>query len=594
MKNSMPILWWTKCILIIVALTFGVFYTIPTFLGNPAQWPKNADHTYKSWKHNVASYLLPSSRINLGLDLRGGLSLTLNVEVNTAVKESISRAISRAKETLMQKGIKTGSFEVSDDFAVKAQIDDNSKIQDFQKAILDQTTLLLFNKISDKEIYFQANKTLIQDYEKQIMQQAINTIRNRIDQFGVAEPNIFQAGNTRIVVELPGMADIEHAKQLLGNTAQLDFRLVLNKVAQTELPALLESARKALAITSEDTTAPTIEKLSQWLRDQNKIPQDSTILLHRVLGQGDNLGKIMSTIPYLLESHALLTGDMIENAQAGQSTENFVPQYEVSLKFKPQGAKLFGDLTTKASMPENTPNEIAIILDKDVQSAPRVSSPILGGNASITMGRSSNLDIQMQQAQDLALVLRAGALPASVKVVEERQIGPSEGAQNIRAGIISTIISAILVIVVMLLIYGVSGIVANIAMLFNILLILSFMALFGATLTLPGIAGIVLTMAIAVDGNVVINERIREEIRAGLNQKQAFYKGYSTSFRTLIDAHITSAVAGLVLLIYGNPTVKGFAVTLLCGIICTLFTSYYVTEVIGQWLIEKTNFKRFG
>lgn len=146
----------------------------------------------------------------------------------------------------------------------------------------------------------------------------------------------------------------------------------------------------------------------------------------------------------------------------------------------------------------------------------------------------------------------------------------------------------------MLAIYGISGLVANIAMFLNILLILGFMALFGATLTLPGIAGIVLTMAIAVDGNVVINERIREEMRSGLNQRQAFYKGYDTSFRTLIDAHITSAVAGIVLVIFGNPTVKGFAVTLLCGIICTLFTSYYVTEVIGQWLIEKTKVKRFG
>jgi protein-export membrane protein SecD len=201
---------------------------------------------------------------------------------------------------------------------------------------------------------------------------------------------------------------------------------------------------------------------------------------------------------------------------------------------------------------------------------------------------------QMKQAQDLALVLRAGALPASVKVVEERQIGPTEGAQNIHAGVISTIVAAVLVVVVMLFIYGLSGLVANVAMVFNVLLILAFMALFGATLTLPGIAGIVLTMAIAVDGNVVINERIREEIRSGFNQKQAFYKGYTTSFRTLIDAHITSAVAGIVLMIYGNPTVKGFAVTLLCGIVCTLFTSYYVTEVIGQWLVERTKIKRFG
>lgn len=595
MKNSMPVLWWTKCIFIIAAILFGLFYSIPTFLGNPTLWQKNTDGSYTTFAHNLAKNFLPSSRINLGLDLKGGLSLTLNVEINAAVKESISRAVSRAKETLAQNGIKTGNFTVKDDYSVSAQIDDASKAQNFQKAILEQTNLLLFNRINGNEVLFQANAGLIQSFEKQIMQQAINTIRNRIDQFGVAEPNIFQAGNTRVVVELPGLTDINHAKQLLGNTAQLDFRMVLNKVPQSGLLPLLTEARTALKLPIEDTTPTTIEALSQWLRDNNKIPQNSTILLHRVLGEDENKGKVVNTIQYLVESHPVLTGDMIEDAQAGLTNDNFVPQYAVSLKFKPLGAKLFGELTTTAYKPENTPHQIAIVLDKDVQSAPGLNNgPILGGNAQITMGRSSNLDVQMKEAQDLALVLRAGALPASVKVVEERQIGPSEGAQNIHAGIVSTIIAAVLVVVLMLIIYGLAGVVANIAMLFNILLILAFMALFGATLTLPGIAGIVLTMAIAVDGNVVINERIREEIRSGLTQKQAFYKGYSTSFRTLIDAHITSAVAGLVLVIYGNPTVKGFAVTLLCGIICTLFTSYYVTQVIGQWLIEKTNLKRFG
>ena len=594
MKNSMPILWWTKCILIVVAIFFGVLYTIPTFLGNPKTWQKNSDGEYTTTVHKLAANFLPDSRINLGLDLKGGLSLTLNVEIQQAVKDSISRAVSRAKETLLKNNVKTGTFEVRDDNSIVAQIDDLSKIDVFQKSILEQTNLLLFDRAKNNQLFFQPNRTLIANFEKQIMQQAINTIRNRIDQFGVAEPNIFQAGNTRIVVELPGLTDIEHAKQLLGSTAQLDFRMVLNQVPQEKLNELLNSARTSLNLSKDDTSPATIEKLSEWLRQNNKIPNDGTIILHRIIGKNETLEKVTNTIPYLVQSNSVLTGDMIEDAQAGQSTENFVPQYIVSLKFKSQGAKLFGDLTTAASKKENTPNQIAIILDQDVESAPTVHGPILGGNAQITMGRSSNLDSQMSQAQDLALVLRAGALPASVKVVEERQIGPSEGAHNIHTGIISTLISAALVVILMLFIYGLSGVVANIAMLFNILLILAFMALFGATLTLPGIAGIVLTMAIAVDGNVVINERIREEIRSGLNQKQAFYKGYTTSFRTLIDAHITSAVAGLVLVVYGNPTVKGFAVTLLCGIICTLFTSYYVTQVIGQWLIEKTNLKRFG
>ncbi|WP_130607243.1 protein translocase subunit SecD [Fluviispira sanaruensis] len=593
-KSSMPPMWWIKSVIILCALVFGIIYTLPTFFGNPSEWQRDANGVPAKWYERWSENLLPAARINLGLDLKGGLSLTLNVEVEKAIQDSIHRSISLAKDLVASEGVKITSYKVNPDLTTVVELDNIAKAQLVQKRIQEQTLLVLFDKIEGKTLYFQANRSYIGDYEKQLMQQAINTIRNRIDQFGVAEPNIFQAGNTRIMVELPGMTDTQRAKELLGNTAQLDFRLVLNSIPQGQLPQLLEEARKELKI-SEDANQPeTIETLSQWLRDKNKLPKNSTIILHRVTSPSAQSIKTISTLPYLVEAHAKLTGDLIEDAQAQQSTENYIPQYVVSLKFKPQGAKLFGDITTEAFKPNNAPHQVAIILDGNVQSAPVVNSPITTGSAQITMGSSTNMVDQMKQAQDLSLVLRAGALPASVKVVEERQIGPSEGAQNIHSGFISTIIAGILVIVIMLVIYGMSGLVANVAMLFNVLLILAFMALFGATLTLPGIAGIVLTMAIAVDGNVVINERIREEIRSGFSQKQAFYKGYHTSFRTLIDAHFTSAVAGIVLIIYGNPTVKGFAVTLLAGIICTLFTSYYVTEVIGQWLVEKTKLKRFG
>lgn len=580
MKNSqsLPFLWWFKFSLTVFAILFGLCYTIPTF------FPK------------FLHVFLPENKINLGLDLKGGLSLSLDVETNKAVKESIARALTAAKESAREAGINTGNFQVNENFSAHVDVKNPDDVQKFQKKVLEQTMLLFFGKYEQGKIYFEPNKNLIAEFQKQIMRQAVNTIRNRIDQFGVAEPNIFQSGENRIVVELPGMTDIEHAKQLLGNTAQLDFRIVSNKFSNEELNDFITQAKTALKIDVNNSQPETYVKISQWLRDQNKIPQNFTILVQKIYDtEISNLGAVVAIIPYLVELHPKLTGDMIEDAQAGQSTENYVPTYIVSLKFKPIGTKLFGDLTTEVSKPDYKTHQIAIVLDGNVQSAPGVNNgPILGGNAQITMGSGRLGEKQLREAQDLALVLRAGALPASIKFVEERQIGPSEGAQNIRSGIISTVIAAVIVILLMVVIYGVSGIVANIAMFLNILLILAFMALVGATLTLPGIAGIVLTMAIAVDGNVVINERIREEIRSGLKQKQAFYKGYQTSFRTLIDAHITSAVAGIVLIMFGNPTIKGFAVTLLCGIICTLFTSYYVTEVIGQWLIEKTQIKRFG
>lgn len=577
-SHSLPFLWWFKFTLTICALIFGLCYTIPTF------FPK------------ILTTFLPANKINLGLDLKGGLSLSLDVETNKAVQDSIARAITAAKEAAHVSGIDTGKFQVNENFSVVLEMTNPENVQAFQKKVLEQTMLLLFGKYEQGKIFFEPNKKVIAEFQTQIMRQAVNTIRNRIDQFGVAEPNIFQSGNNRIVVELPGMTDVERAKQLLGNTAQLDFRIVSNLLPTETLNEYISQAKTALNIDANDTQTEIYPKISQWLRDKNKIPQNFTILVQKIYGSDpSNLGETVATIPYLVEAHPKLTGDMIEDAQAGQSTENYVPTYIVSLKFKPIGAKLFGDLTTEASKPDYKTHQIAIVLDGNVQSAPGVNNgPILGGNAQITMGGGRLGDKQMREAQDLALVLRAGALPATIKIVEERQIGPSEGAQNIRSGIISTTIAAMIVILLMLFIYGLSGIVANVAMFLNILLILAFMALVGATLTLPGIAGIVLTMAIAVDGNVVINERIREEIRSGLGQKQAFYKGYRTSFRTLIDAHITSAVAGIVLVMFGNPTVKGFAVTLLCGIVCTLFTSYYVTEVIGQWLIEKTQIKRFG
>lgn len=592
-KIPMPTIWWIKSIIIFCTLIFAITYTLPTFFGNPNEWQRDATGTPSKWYKKIVESVLPSSRINLGLDLKGGLSLTLNVEVEKTVQDSIIRAINRTKESMSLEGIKLGTFKVNHDLSTSIEIENATQANILQKRINEQTLLLSFEKTIGNTLYFKPNHAQINDFEKQLMQQAINTLRNRIDQFGVSEPNIFQSGNTRIIIELPGTSDIQRAKQLLGNTAQLDFRLVLNSVSTEQLPLLLSEARKNLNISETDIQPDTIEQLSQWLRDKNKIPKNSTIILHKNIKQASSAEKISSNIPYLVEAHPRLTGDLIENAQATQSTENYIPQYIVALKFKPQGAKLFADITTQAAAAKDSTNMIAIVLDGNVYSAPVVQSPIIGGNASITLNKS-NMTEQMQQAQDLALVLRAGALPASVKIVEERQIGPSEGTQNIRTGIISTIIAAILVVIIMLFIYGTSGLVANVAMLFNVLLILAFMALFGATLTLPGIAGIVLTMAIAVDGNVVINERIREEIRSGLTQKQAFYKGYHTSFRTLIDAHITSAVAGLVLMIYGNPTVKGFAVTLLCGIVCTLFTSFYVTEVIGQWLVERTRIKRFS
>lgn len=597
--SDLPLTWWGKVSLIALALLFCIAFTVPTFSGDPKNWPRieSGEDAGKPlhWYHRFVENVFPSNRINLGLDLKGGLHLVLEVDVEQSVRDSIARAINRGRESVLEKGFKSEAVTVAPDYTATFQIEDPTNRDEFVTAVSATTPLVAFDKMEGNTLTFRPNRTRIDTYTSEILQQAMNTIRNRIDQFGVAEPSIVQQGERRIVVQMPGLQEPGRAKELIGNTAQLDFRLVLNEVTSDKLEGLLQEARTALKTPVEDTKPETIEKLSQWLRDNKKISTGATIMLSRQYESDGGVAKITSAVPYLVEAQPKLTGDLIEDAQVVQTTNNIVPEMAVSLNFKPQGGKLFGELTKTAFEPKNTPHQIAIVLDRNVQSAPQVNEPILNGRAQITMGRGrGNFDTQLKEAQDLALVLRAGALPATVRIVEERQIGPSEGEENIRAGVLSSALAAILTVVIMIFIYGNSGLVANIAMIFNAMLILAFLAAFGATLTLPGIAGIVLTMAVAVDGNVIINERIREEVRQGHTPKQAFYMGYDASFITLVDAHVTSAVAGLVLLVYGNPAVKGFAVTLMCGIISTLFTSYYVTEVIGLWLVEKTGIKRFS
>jgi protein-export membrane protein SecD len=598
--TGLPLMWWVKFTLTLCAVLFSLLFTIPTFLGDPQTWKRDApvgEETLGSpvnWYHRWAEAALPSQRISLGLDLKGGLHLVLEVDVEKSVRDTISRAMNRARDLAEKEGIKSQSANVADDYKTTVEIEDPAKLEAFKKIVGEQTALIQFDKLDGKNVQYVAQPASVETYSAEILQQAINTIRNRIDQFGVAEPNIFRQGDRRIVVQMPGLQDPARAKQLIGNTAQLDFRMVSAELRTDQLENVIQEARTALNIPKEDTKPETMQKISQWLRDKGKISKTLTVMLDRKMDNTGGVSKLLSATPSLVELTSRLTGDMIESANENEDRNSLVPQYVVSLNFNPQGAKVFGDLTKQVREPQNAPHKIAIILDENITSDPVVNEPILGGRAQITLGRSQDMNQQRKDAQDLALVLRAGALPASVKIIEERQVGPSEGEENIRAGVLSSGIAAILVVAFMLYFYGVSGMVANLAMLLNAVLILAFLAAFGATLTLPGIAGIVLTMAVAVDGNVIINERIREEMRNGLDSKQAFYRGYNQSFETLVDAHVTSAVAGVVLLIYGNPAVKGFAITLLAGIISTLFSSYYVTEVMGQWLIEKTRIRRFS
>lgn len=600
MLSGFPVTWWVKSSLAVMFLVFGLAFTIPSFLGDPKDWPRVEEGPDAGqpvqWLHRVAENVLPDSRVSLGLDLRGGLHLVLDVDVDASIRESLNRAMNRIKSRAADQKIEIESTELTDQNGAVIVLKDASQAEGLSTIVSEETPLLLKGDVADRRVSFSPASGRMEERKSQILQQAINTIRNRIDQFGVAEPSIFAQGDRRIVVQMPGLTDADRARDLIGNTARLDFRLVSGEFDQSQLQGFLREAREALSIAEDDNAVPTIEKLSQWLREQNKIAVDKTILLQRTFSNEGGVTKVTQTVPYLVELNPKLTGDFIDSADAGTSSSNLVPSYVVNMSFNPQGAKIFGELTTEAFKPENAPNQIAIVLDGNINSAPSVNNgPILTGRAEITLGSAGfDMTAKQKEAQDLALVLRAGALPAKVNIVEDRQVGPSEGAANIKAGVMSSIISSVLVVLMMLVIYGMSGLIANLAMLFNGLLILAVLSAFGATLTLPGIAGIVLTMAISVDTNVVVNERIREELRNGIAPKPAFYRGYAHSASALIDAYITSILVAFVLLVYGNPATKGFAVTFLTGTVTTMFTSYYVTEVIGSWLIEKTRILRLN
>jgi preprotein translocase subunit SecD len=360
-----------------------------------------------------------------------------------------------------------------------------------------------------------------------------------VDQFGVSEPEIIPQGNNRILIQLPGIKDPKRAINLIGKTALLEFKLVDEEHS-------LDEALK------------------------NHMPPGGSIIAYGYR-KNETMGA-RSKIPYLLKAKTLLTGDSLKDARV--SISNRFGEPYVALEFNSQGAKDFERITA-----ENVKNRLAIVLDGTVHSAPVIQERISGGRAQITG------TFTMDEARDLAIVLRAGALPAPVRILEQRTVGPSLGQDSIDKGFMSIIVGGILVILFMVLYYRYSGLVANTALILNIILILGALAAFKATLTLPGIAGIVLVIGMAVDANVLIFERIREELRLGKSPRAAIAGGYSKAFLTIVDANVTTLIAAIVLFQFGTGPVKGFAVTLTIGIICSMFTAIFVTRIIFDYYL---------
>lgn len=512
-----------KAVVVLGVIVFALVYLAPTVMTLPRWWPN----------------VLPKDKVHLGLDLRGGMNLVLEVEVDKAVESALERTRQDIRRKLDREKVTFTKVDSDKNGGIIITVPSKSnqaKVEDILSANYPGFTLE--STKSDAE----GNITLVARIKpqesarirEQAHKQALETIRNRVDQFGVAEPEIVPLDDWRIQVQLPGVKDPTRAKRLIGKTAQLVFKLV------------------APATVTKDTMGPDME-------------------LSYLYSSGADPGTKVKQ-PIILYKRGVMTGETITDARV-QIDSQFNEPY-VSCSFDARGADLFGKITS-----ENVKERLAIVMDGKVQSAPVIQEPITGGECRITGS------FTMEEARDLSVVLRSGALPAPVKILSEENVGPSLGQDSINQGVTSMMVGMILVLLIILFYYRFAGIVANLALLLNMVLMVAALAAFQATLTLPGIAGIIMTIGMAVDANVLIFERIREEVRLGKTPAAAVEAGYGKATLTIIDANVTTLIAALVLYQFGTGPVRGFAVTLSIGIVSSLFTAITFTRLVFDYVL---------
>lgn len=527
----------------------------------------------------------PSAKLNYGLDIQGGLHLVMGVDVEGVVATSVTRQTVALRSEFEKEKISIKDFDTTKakdgQFTVNvSSLEDAKKIEDYIQKSYGTTLQVLGANAGSVELkYFDANML---EQKQNVIRQAIETIRNRIDEFGVAEPSITQQGADRILVQLPGMADAEKAKQLINTTAKLDFMVVSYEKSPDELRKLITEAEKAGAYSL--TTLKYSEYVTRLNQDlAAKLPAKTIIYFEK----NENAKSMEAgSVPFLLKTDTDLTGDFLDSASVsfGQYGEP-----EVSLRFNPIGANKFAELTGT-----HINEQMAVVLDKVVKTAPKINSKIPNGQAVITLGSSSNRDSQLNEAKFIATALRAGSLPASLEQLEERRVGPSLGRDALDKAKMASYIGSILVIIFMLVYYKSMGFISTIGLLINILSIFALLGSLGATLTLPGIAGMALTVGFAVDANVLINERIKEELAKGASLKSAIQEGYHKAMSAIIDSNITVSATALILLYFGTGPVRGFAVTLLVGIATTLFANVFVSKVIVDNLVYRFGIQKLS
>ena len=509
-----------RVVLLAFALIFGIVFSMPSLTQSQQ-----------------------GKKIILGLDLQGGLHMLLGIKSEVAIESRIKSIAATVKYLFDDEEIIFDELRLNEDGTITFELLDGDDVvkatelisKEIEGSVLSHTALEFSLSMTEEE----KNRT-----EQDAIGQAVDTIRNRLNEFGLAEPTVAKQGKDKILVEVPGIEsreDIERLKKLIERAAHLQLMAV----------------------------------------DEGRIARVESMSMAEAKSYGDVILKDVSTPQkYLVRAIPVLDGSMLTDANVGFDEQN---QPLINFALNGQGAKIFGDFTGKY-----VGKRMAVVLDKMVYSAPSIRERIGGGHVQI----SGNFTFS--EAQDLAIALRSGALLAPVVIESERFIGPSLGADSIRASSLALVLGFVMVVVFMILYYGIAGVVANIALIGNLFLILAIMSLAGATLTLPGMAGIVLTVGMAVDANVIINERIRELLHEGKSIAKAIENGYNNAFTAIFDANVTTLIAAIVLVMYGTGAIKGFAITMGIGIIASMLTAIVGTHGIYQWLLPKMSTERLG
>ncbi len=467
----------------------------------------------------LASFL-PSKRVNLGLDLRGGAYLLLEMQFESYDRELTDKYLGQIRLAARSGKIALKEAKLLPDNGMLIEAVDPTQLEPLKKLIREIVARNFDIAASGDKLILSRNQDMLKEQRHQLAQQTMEIISRRVDETGTKEIDVQRQGDNYILLQVPGIDDPNQIKHLLGKTAKLGFHLVV-------------------ANANEHTQGVKVLPL-----------------------EDDRTGRIVNIA---VQNRPLLTGDMLVDAQT--SVDNGTPV--VNFKLNQLGAKLFAEASSK-----NVGRAFAIVLDNVVISAPVIKEPILGGNSRISGS------FTIASANELALLLRAGALPVPLKIAEERSVGPSLGSDSIRSGAHAGMLGGALVLVFMFIFYYWFGMVANIALALNFFMIIAVLSIFDATLTMSGIAGIVLTLGMAVDANVLIFERIREELAKGRSALAAIETGYEMAFATILDSNITTVLAGVILYVFAAGPVKGFAVTLIVGILCSMFTAVTVTKVI--------------